>query len=61
MPLIDKGGIVNDKGTTASLQDTPVAVNIYADADPQVLKESYGMLHLCTYLGSNGIQIVDAK
>ena len=34
---------------------------MYADADPQVLKESYGMLHLCTYLGSNCTWIVDAK
>jgi len=30
-------------------------------ADPHVLKESYGTLHLCRYLGTNGICIVDAK
>ncbi len=34
---------------------------MFADADPQVLEESYGTLRLCTYLGANGIQIVDAK
>jgi len=47
--------------TKNNLRYTLVAVNMYVDADPQVLKESYGMLHLCTYLGSNGIRIVDAK
>jgi hypothetical protein len=26
-----------------------------------VFNESYGTLHLCRYLGTNGIQIVDAK
>ena len=34
---------------------------MFADADPHVLEESYGTLHLCTYLGANGIRIVDAK
>jgi len=34
---------------------------MFADPDPHVLKESYGMLHLCTYLSKNGIRIVDAK
>jgi len=34
---------------------------MFADPDPHVLKESYGTLHLCTYLGENGIRIVDAK
>ena len=34
---------------------------MFADADHHVLKESYGTLHLCTYLGANGICIVDAK
>ena len=34
---------------------------MFADADPDMLKESYGTLHLCTYLGENGIRIVDAK
>jgi hypothetical protein len=34
---------------------------MFADADPHVLEESYGTLHLCTYLGANGIQIIDAK
>lgn len=40
---------------------TLAAVNMFADADPQVLKESYETLHLCKYLGANGIRIVDAK
>ena len=34
---------------------------MFADADPHVLKESYGTLHLCRYLGTNGILVVDAK
>ena len=34
---------------------------MFADADPLVLKESYGTLQLCTYLSANGICIVDAK
>ena len=34
---------------------------MFADADPHVFKESYGRLHLCTYLGVNGIQIIDTK
>jgi hypothetical protein len=34
---------------------------MFAEADSGVLKESYGTLHLCTYLGIRGIQIVDAK
>ena len=34
---------------------------MFADADPNVLDELYGTLHLCTYLGTNGIRIVDAK
>lgn len=42
-------------------QYTLAAVNMFADADPRVLKESYGTLHLCVYLGANGIRIVDAK
>lgn len=43
------------------LQYTLAAVNMFAEADPGVLNESYGTLHLCMYLGANGIQIVDAK
>jgi hypothetical protein len=43
------------------LQYTIAAVNIFADADPNVLEESYRTLHLCTYLSTNGIWIVDAK
>ena len=34
---------------------------MFADPDPHVLEELYGMLHLCTYLSKNGIWIVDAK
>lgn len=34
---------------------------MFADADPHVLKESYGTLHLCRYLGANSILVVDAK
>ncbi|KAF8235297.1 hypothetical protein L208DRAFT_1257586, partial [Tricholoma matsutake] len=36
-------------------QCTLVAVKMFADADPDVFKESYGMLHLCKYLGANYI------
>jgi hypothetical protein len=43
------------------LRYTLAAVKMFADADPNVLKKSYGTLHLCTYLGTNGIRIVDAK
>jgi len=42
-------------------QYTLAAVNMFAEADPHVLKESYGTLHLCRYLGANGIRIIDAK
>jgi hypothetical protein len=42
-------------------QYTLAAVKFFADADPHVFKESYGTLQLCTYLGANGIQIIDAK
>ena len=34
---------------------------MFTDADPGVFKESYGTLHLCKYLGVNGIRIIDAK
>ena len=40
---------------------TLAAVKMFADADSHVLKESYGTLHLCTYLGTNGIRIIDVK
>jgi hypothetical protein len=40
---------------------TLAAINMFADADPHVLKELYRTLHLCTYLGTKGIRIVDAK
>lgn len=34
---------------------------MFAEADPHMIEQSYGTLHLCTYLGINGIQIVDVK
>jgi hypothetical protein len=34
---------------------------MFTDTDPDVLKESYGTLHLCKYPGPNGIVIIDAK
>jgi hypothetical protein len=34
---------------------------MFVEADPHALKDSYGILHLCMYLGMNGIQIIDAK
>lgn len=34
---------------------------MFSDADPDVLKNSYGTLHRCKYLGADGIQIIDAK
>lgn len=40
---------------------TLAAVKMFADADPRMLEESYGMLHLCTYLGTKGVQVVDVK
>jgi len=47
--------------TKNNLQYTLAAVNAFSDPDSHVLEESYGMLHLCKYLGMNGIRIVDAK
>jgi hypothetical protein len=47
--------------TKNGLRYTLAAVNMFAEADPRVFNESYGTLHLCRYLGTNGIQIVDAK
>lgn len=43
------------------LRYTLAAVNLFAEADPDVFQKSYGTLHLCTYLGTDGIQIIDAK
>lgn len=34
---------------------------MFSEADPHVFKESYGTVLLCTYHGTNGIQIIDAK
>ena len=34
---------------------------MFTDTDPDVLKDSYGTLHLCKYPGANGIAIIDAK
>jgi hypothetical protein len=34
---------------------------MFSKADSGVLNESYGTLHLCRYLGANGIRIIDAK
>jgi hypothetical protein len=47
--------------TKDNLQYTLAAIRMYADADPCVLRESYGTLHICKYLGRNGIQVIDAK
>jgi hypothetical protein len=47
--------------TKNGLQYTLAAINLFVEADPHVIEESYGMLHLCTYLGTDGIQIVDVK
>jgi hypothetical protein len=47
--------------TKNGLRYTLAAINMFAEADPHVLEESYGMLHLCTYLGTSGIQIVNVK
>lgn len=34
---------------------------MFADADPRALKDSYGTLHMCRYLGGDGTQIIDTK
>jgi len=34
---------------------------MFSDPDPHVLEVSYRTLCLCTYLGVNGIRIIDAK
>jgi hypothetical protein len=47
--------------TKNGLRYTLAAVNMFAEPDARVFEESYGTLQLCTYLGTNGIQIVDAK
>ena len=38
-----------------------MAVYTFSDPDPHVLEVSYRTLRLYTYLGVNGIQIIDAK
>lgn len=43
------------------MQYTLAAVRMFADADHQIFEESYGTLHVCKYLGGNGIQVIDAK
>jgi hypothetical protein len=43
------------------VQYTLAAVQIFSDADQEVFAESYGTLHICKYLGRNGIRIIDAK
>lgn len=43
------------------LRYTLAAINMFVEADSHAFKESYETLQLCTYLGTNGIQIVDTK
>jgi hypothetical protein len=43
------------------LQHTLAAVQTFALPDPQLLKESYGTLHVCRFPGEEGLVIVDAK
>jgi hypothetical protein len=47
--------------TKDNLQYTLAAVRMFAEADPQILEESYGTLHVCKYIGGNNVQIIDAK
>jgi len=47
--------------TKNDLQYTLAAVYAFSDPDPHVLEVSYRTLRLCTYLGVNGIRIIDAK
>ena len=47
--------------TKNSLQYTLAAINMFAEPNARVFKESYGTLQLCMYLGTNGIQIVNTK
>jgi hypothetical protein len=34
---------------------------MFGNTDPQILKDSYATLHVCTYLGRPGTRIIDAK
>ncbi|KAF8476354.1 hypothetical protein DFH94DRAFT_635049 [Russula ochroleuca] len=43
------------------LQYTLAAVKMFGAADPQMSEESYGTLHVCKYLGRNGVEVIDAK
>jgi hypothetical protein len=43
------------------IQHTLAAVQIFTLPDPQLLKESYGTLHVCRFPGEEGLVIVDAK
>jgi hypothetical protein len=46
------------KGDT---QHTLAAVQMFALPDPQLLKESYGTLHVCRFPGEEGLVVVDVK
>ena len=43
------------------IQHTLAAVHIFSLPDPQLLKESYGTLHVCRFPGEEGLVVVDAK
>lgn len=45
----------------ANLQHTLAVVQIFALPDPNILKESYGTLHVCQFPGEEGVVVVDAK
>ncbi|KAF8487273.1 hypothetical protein DFH94DRAFT_620283, partial [Russula ochroleuca] len=40
---------------------TLAAVQTFTRPDPQLLKESYGTLHVCRFPGEEGLVVVDVK
>ena len=43
------------------LQHTLALVRLYDDPDPDLLQLSYNTLKLCSFLGDNGLAVIDAK
>lgn len=43
------------------LQFTLAVVQIFGLSDSHLLKESYGTLHVCKFLGEEGVIVIDAK
>jgi hypothetical protein len=34
---------------------------MFSEADPKMFAESHETLHVCKYLGQNGVRVIDAK